>query len=104
MARPTRSVVGPPLSSPGQAGLRRIRRLTEVYAWLSGVAFTLQLFFLGDGHGRLLLLVLVPAVLASWWLRPARDGWAVALVEGVIAHGAVFVLPIPSRSSASCSR
>jgi diguanylate cyclase (GGDEF)-like protein len=75
--------------------LRRIRRLTEVYAWLSGVAFTFQLFFLGDGHGRLLLVVLVPAVLASWWLRPARDGWVVALVEGVIAHGAVFVLPNP---------
>jgi diguanylate cyclase (GGDEF)-like protein len=88
-------VVDPPLSSPGQTGLRRIRRLTEVYAWVSGVAFTFQLFFLGDGHGRLLLVVLVPAVLASWCLRPARDGWVVALVEGVIAHGAVFVLPNP---------
>ncbi|ONI90009.1 hypothetical protein ALI22I_13960 [Saccharothrix sp. ALI-22-I] len=83
------------LSAPGQAGLRLISRLTEAYAWLSGVAFTLQLLFLGTGHVRLLLAALVPVVLASWWLRPNRDSWLVALVEGLVAHGAVFVLPNP---------
>lgn len=95
MARPTRSVVDESQSSPGQARLHRITRLTEAWAWLAGVAFTLHLFFVGEGHARLVLTLLVPVVLASWWLRPDQDGWLVALVEGVVAHGAVFVLPSP---------
>ncbi|WP_158841182.1 putative bifunctional diguanylate cyclase/phosphodiesterase [Saccharothrix deserti] len=95
MARPTRAVVDDALSAPGHAGLCRIRRLTEAFAWLSGVAFALQLLFVGTGHARFLPALLVPVVLASWWLRPKRDTWLVALVEGVIAHGAVFVLPSP---------
>lgn len=95
MARPTRSVVDESLSSPAQTRLHRIARLTEAWAWLAGVAFTLQLFFVGEGPARLVLVLLVPVVLASWWLRPDRDGWVVALVEGVVAHGAVFLLPSP---------
>ncbi|MCE7001133.1 EAL domain-containing protein [Saccharothrix sp. S26] len=95
MARPTRTVVDDPLSSPGQAGLRRTRKLAEVYAWLSAVAFTLQLFFVGTGPARFALALLVPLVLASWWLSPTRDSWLIAMVECVVAHGAAFVLPTP---------
>ncbi|MEU4746469.1 hypothetical protein AB0G02_39255, partial [Actinosynnema sp. NPDC023658] len=95
MARPTRSVVEDALSSPGQARLRRIRRMTEVFAWLTAVAFTFQLYFVGDGPGRLVLVGLLVLVLASWRLLPGRDSWLVALAECAVAHGAVFVLPNP---------
>ncbi|MFI9011089.1 putative bifunctional diguanylate cyclase/phosphodiesterase [Actinosynnema sp. NPDC053489] len=95
MARPTRTVVDDPLSSPGEPALRRIALLTETYSWITCVAFTLQLCFVGVGPGRLVLAALVPLVVASWWLWPRRDAWPVALAECAVAHGAVFVLPNP---------
>ncbi|MFE2752752.1 putative bifunctional diguanylate cyclase/phosphodiesterase [Actinosynnema sp. NPDC059335] len=95
MARPTRTVVDDPLSSPGQPALRWITWLTEGYSWITCVAFGLQLYFVGVGPGRLVLAALVPLIVASWWLRPKRDSWLVALAECAIAHGAVFVLPNP---------
>ncbi|MFD1149253.1 putative bifunctional diguanylate cyclase/phosphodiesterase [Saccharothrix hoggarensis] len=95
MARPTRTVVDDTLSAPGQSGLRWVARLTETYAWLSGVAFTVHLLFVASGPAGLVIAALVPVVLGSWWLRPKRDSRLVAVVEGVIAHGAVFVLPNP---------
>ncbi|GAB2967771.1 putative bifunctional diguanylate cyclase/phosphodiesterase [Saccharothrix stipae] len=84
------------LSSPGQAGLRRIRRLTEAYAYLSVTMFTVTLLFAGTGPERLVPILLVPVMLAAWRLRRGRGGWAVALAEGVIVHGAIFVLPNPA--------
>ena len=93
-------MVDDPLPSPGDAGLRRTRRLAEGYAVLSAVAFTLQLLFVGSGPGRLVLVALVPLVLASWWVGPKKDSWLIALVECVVAHGAAFVLPTPQPAIA----
>ncbi|MFJ6673406.1 putative bifunctional diguanylate cyclase/phosphodiesterase [Actinosynnema sp. NPDC091369] len=95
MARPTRTVVDDALSSPGRPVLRWIGLLTEVYSWVTCVAFAVQLSFVGVRPGRLVLAGLVLLVLLTWWLRPKRGGWLVALAECVIAHGAVFVLPNP---------
>ncbi|WP_146173748.1 putative bifunctional diguanylate cyclase/phosphodiesterase [Saccharothrix carnea] len=95
MARPTRTVVDDPLSSPGRSGLHWIRLLTEAYSWISSVAFLVQLLLIGIGPGRLVLAALVSSVLVSWVLWPKRDTWLVALVECAVVHGAVFVLPTP---------
>ncbi|MDQ2586587.1 hypothetical protein CKY47_21830 [Saccharothrix yanglingensis] len=93
MVRRSRAVVDDALSSPGQAGVRRITELTELFAWLACVAFTVQLVLLGSGLVRIPLALLVVGVLASWWVRPDGDPWWTTGVEAVAAFGAVLVLP-----------
>ncbi|MFT7840405.1 EAL domain-containing protein [Saccharothrix sp. BKS2] len=82
------------LLSPGLSGLRRTVRLTSAFTWLAGVAFAVQLVFVGAGPAHLPLAVLALVVLAAW-LRPGRDSWAVAAVEGVVILGATLVMPTP---------
>ncbi|MGZ3146491.1 putative bifunctional diguanylate cyclase/phosphodiesterase [Lentzea chajnantorensis] len=75
--------------------LRAVRLLTTAFAWLGGAALAGNLLFAGDGAVRFPLAALVVLVLGSWWLRPHRDGWVVAVVEGVVTAGAAVVLPAP---------
>ncbi|MFC6092330.1 putative bifunctional diguanylate cyclase/phosphodiesterase [Saccharothrix lopnurensis] len=82
------------LLSPGLSGLRRTVRLTSAFTWLAGVAFAVQLVFAGAGPAHLPLAALALVVLAAW-LRPGRDPWAVAAVEGVVILGATLVMPTP---------
>ncbi|HEX7303821.1 putative bifunctional diguanylate cyclase/phosphodiesterase [Lentzea sp.] len=59
------------------------------------MALAANLVFAGDGAVRFVLAAAVVLVLATWWRRPRHDGWAVAVVEGVVTAGAALVLPVP---------
>ncbi|MGM1062343.1 putative bifunctional diguanylate cyclase/phosphodiesterase [Saccharothrix sp. Mg75] len=93
MARRSRAVVDEGISSPGQAGVRRITEFAELFAWFACLVFAAQLVVLGSGPARVPLALLVGVVLLSWWLRPDGDPWWPTGAEAAAAFGAVLVLP-----------
>ncbi|MFD5828596.1 putative bifunctional diguanylate cyclase/phosphodiesterase [Lentzea sp. NPDC060358] len=74
--------------------LRAVRLLTNAFALLGGVALTGNLVVAGVGPARFALAAAAALLVASWWVWPRHDGWAVALVEGVVTASAAAILPV----------
>ncbi|MBP2336836.1 diguanylate cyclase (GGDEF)-like protein [Saccharothrix coeruleofusca] len=82
-------------TSVGDRGLRRIRTLVDVVAWVGGVGLATTLVLEADHPARFAVVALVAVVLGSWWLKPRGDSRWVAALEGVIAASALLLLPAP---------
>jgi diguanylate cyclase (GGDEF)-like protein/PAS domain S-box-containing protein len=82
--------------APEDRGLRRTRRLTEVFAWVTAVgALGAVAGAPGSGVARGLLAALILVVLVWWgWGRRAGSWWLVA-AEAVVITVGCLVLPSP---------
>lgn len=83
-----------------RTGFRRVRTVAAVYASLACLGLVAQLLASGGGLLSALVAGLCLCVLLTWWLRPADEGWLLAVLEGLAVGSAFAVLHSPQPAIA----